>query len=161
KTGTITEGDIKISGMVDGFGEESKFVKELAYWNAAFETGYANPIDDALKKMEIQTKTTPEKIGEVPYDFIRKRLSIGIKTNTERLLISKGAFSEVINICTNIAFSDGKNESIESHRSEIEKRFEQYGQTGFRSIGICYKKIDADTIAKEDEKEMIFAGFIL
>ena len=31
----------------------------------------------------------PEKLGEVPYDFIRKRLSIAIDNQTEKLLITK------------------------------------------------------------------------
>ena len=34
KTGTITEGVIKISGLIDGFGQEDEFVKHLAFWNA-------------------------------------------------------------------------------------------------------------------------------
>lgn len=53
KTGTITEGAIKVSDLVNGFGEKSEFVKELAFWNANFETGYTNPIDEALKKLTV------------------------------------------------------------------------------------------------------------
>lgn len=51
KTGTITEGVIKIAGIKDGFGQESEFVKQLAFWNASLETGYSNPIDEALKEL--------------------------------------------------------------------------------------------------------------
>ncbi|MBG6111451.1 Mg2+-importing ATPase [Flavobacterium sp. CG_23.5] len=161
KTGTITEGAIIISGAVDGLGTENQFVKELAYWNAFFESGYANPIDEAIKKLELQTKIIPVKMGEVPYDFIRKRLSIAVKNAPNKLLISKGAFNQIISICTSIRLSDGSVENIESHKTETEKKFNQFGINGFRTIAVCYKNIAADSISKEDETNMIFAGFIL
>ncbi|MCX6351418.1 MAG: HAD-IC family P-type ATPase, partial [Bacteroidetes bacterium] len=161
KTGTITEGAIKVSGIVDSLGVENEFVKTLAIWNATFETGYANPIDDALKKLMLESKITPTKIGEVPYDFIRKRLSIAVNTTTEKLLISKGAFTQILSICTQVKLSNETIEDIALHKDEIEKKFEQFGIDGLRAIGICYKNINVEAIAKEDEREMIFAGFIL
>ena len=56
KTGTITEGAIEVSGLVNSLGETDEFVKQLAFWNATFESGYANPIDDALKQLKPETK---------------------------------------------------------------------------------------------------------
>lgn len=161
KTGTITEGAIIVAGTVDGLGTENEFVKELAYWNAYFETGYANPIDEAVKKLKLETKTIPLKLDEVPYDFIRKRLSIAIKTDADKLLISKGAFDNIISICTNVKLSNGTVENIEQHKAEIENKFEEFGINGLRTIGVCYKNITTDSITKEDESDMIFAGFIL
>ncbi len=161
KTGTITEGAIKVSGLVNGFGEDNIYVKQLAFWNATFETGYSNPIDEALKTLTIESKNTPEKIGEVPYDFIRKRLSIAINNNNEKILISKGAFDNILSVCTQIKLSNDSIEDIAPYKTEIEKNYEQYGTDGLRAIGICYKNITTDTITKEDEKDMIFAGFIL
>lgn len=161
KTGTITEGVIKVSGLANSFGEESEFVKELAFWNATYETGYANPIDDALKKLTLETKIIPKKIGEVPYDFLRKRLSIAISTEKEKLLISKGAFAQIVGICTKIKLSNGSVEDIAPYSSDLENKFIQYGENGLRTIGICYKNIESNTISKDDEVEMIFAGFIL
>ncbi|MGZ4099897.1 MAG: cation-translocating P-type ATPase, partial [Bacteroidia bacterium] len=161
KTGTITEGTIKVSGLKDGFGNENEFVKQLAYWNAIFETGYSNPIDEALKQLKPVNSVTAKKIGEVPYDFIRKRLSIAVNTGTETLLISKGAFTQVLTICSKIRMPDGKSEDISSHKDELEKKFVQYGVDGLRVIGICYKAITGSTFSKDDEREMIFAGFIV
>ncbi|MGZ3753654.1 MAG: magnesium-translocating P-type ATPase [Mucilaginibacter sp.] len=161
KTGTITEGTIKVSDLVNGFGEKSDFVKDLACWNAAFETGYANAIDDALRTLEPASKPTPEKLGEIPYDFIRKRLSIAVDTGTAKLLITKGAFTEVLGICSQIKLSDDKIALIASYKHELESRFEQFGVNGLRAIGICYKNIKSDKIVREDENDMIFAGFIL
>ena len=161
KTGTITEGSIKIAGLINGDGKEDAFIKQLAFWNATYETGYSNPIDDALKQLQPDNNIPVQKIGEVPYDFIRKRLSIGISTDKEKLLICKGAFLQILGICTKIKLDDERVESIDSHKAALEKNFEQYGINGLRAISICYKNLDASPITKEDENEMIFAGFIL
>ena len=161
KTGTITEGTIKINGIVDNSGKENEYVKTLAFWNANFETGYANPIDDALKKLNITTTPLPEKAGEIPYDFIRKRLSIAVDTGKEKILISKGAYTQILNICANIRLTDGSIEKISTHQEAMDKQFEQYGINGLRAIALCYKIISQNSITKEDETEMIFAGFIL
>jgi Mg2+-importing ATPase len=161
KTGTITEGVIKIVGLTDGFGKESEWVKQLAFWNASFETGYSNSIDEALKQLKIVNAIEAEKIGEVPYDFIRKRLSIAVNTGKEKLLISKGAFSQILSICTSVEYADKSIQDISAYKQDIEKNFAQYGEDGLRAIAICYKQIDTASISKDLESEMVFAGFIL
>lgn len=161
KTGTITEGRINITDIVNGFGLANELVKQMAYWNAYFETGYSNPIDEALKQLKIDSTITPNKIGEIPYDFIRKRLSIAIQIATKNILLTKGAFNQIIQICSTIKLNDGSIVAINLHKAELEERFEKYGIDGLRAIGICYKNIENTSITKEDETDMVFAGFIL
>ena len=161
KTGTITEGVVKVAALIDGFGNESVRVKELSVWNAKFETGYSNPIDEALKNLTLETESSPVKIGEIPYDFIRKRLSIAVDTGNEKLLICKGAFGEILSISSKIRLKNGEIEDINNHQNEIKESFEGFGIKGLRAIGVCYKTIPGTGISKEDETEMIFAGFIL
>ena len=161
KTGTITEGAILVESIIDSSGKENEYVKTLAFWNATFETGYSNPIDDALKKLKLTESIQPKKIGEIPYDFIRKRLSIAVDTDKEKILISKGAYTQISSICTKIRLADGSIENYALHKEQIDKQFEEYGMKGFRVIGVCYKVIVQNTITKDDETEMIFAGFIL
>lgn len=161
KTGTITEGDIKILGLVNGFGEDSEWVKQLAFWNAYFETGYSNPIDDALKQLKLESTITAQKVGEVPYDFLRKRLSIAIQIENKKSIITKGAFRQILDVCTTIKLKDNTLDSIDKYKDELEKRFEQFGVDGIRAIGICYKDFNNSVISKENEDNMIFAGFIL
>lgn len=161
KTGTITEGAIKVQGTVDSSGKENEFTKSLAFWNAYFETGYANPIDEALKKLTLISTVLPKKIGEIPYDFIRKRLSIAVATESEKLLISKGAFSEITAICSTIRLADETIEPFSKHLNQINTQFEEFGTNGLRVIAICYKTITQDKIVKENENDMTFAGFIL
>lgn len=160
KTGTITDGTIKVKGLTDISGNESELVKRMAFLNATLETGYANPIDEALKNLTFETTLSPEKTGEIPYDFIRKRLSIGVKVDSKNLLICKGAFREILSICTTVLLPDGNIENISSYQPIIEKKFDDLGEDGLRVIAICYKDIDPISITKEDEQAMIFAGFI-
>lgn len=161
KTGTITEGTIEVVGLIDAWGKDSSLVKKLAFLNASFESGYANPIDEALKNISFETRPEAEKIGEIPYDFIRKRLSIAVNVDTEKTLICKGAVKQILSICTKVVLPDGNIESISSYQPAIESKFEQFGIDGLRVIGICYKNITAESILMDDEKEMIFAGFIV
>ncbi len=161
KTGTITEGAIQVAGVVDGLGNANDFVKELAYWNASFESGYANPIDETLKALKFDTKLSPQKIGEVPYDFIRKRLSIGIAANNENVLICKGAYTQIMEICTKIRLSDERVLDMALYKSAVEQQFIAFGEKGLRALSVCYKVLQQSNIAKEDENEMVFAGFIL
>jgi P-type Mg2+ transporter len=125
------------------------------------EAGYSNPIDDALKKLTFETQKVAEKIGEVPYDFIRKRLSIAVRTEKENILISKGAFTQILSICTKVNLGNDTVENIAEHEAELANKFNQYGSDGLRAIAICYKVISTSEISKEDENEMVFAGFIL
>ncbi len=161
KTGTITEGAINVEDIVDYSGKTNDYVKKLAFWNAALESGYSNPIDEALKAMPLTDKTLPKKTNEIPYDFIRKRLSIAVDTGTEQLLISKGAFPQIINICQSVLGENNNITPIEQSIANINQQYEAFGVNGLRVIAVAYKTISNNNITKEDEVKMVFAGFIL
>ncbi|MHC5936271.1 cation-translocating P-type ATPase [Nostoc sp.] len=87
KTGTLTEGEVKIHSAVDVEGQESVGVDSpqatrvllYAYLNAASESGYVNAIDTAIREYKTFDISSYQKLDEVPYDFNRKRLSILFK----------------------------------------------------------------------------------
>ncbi|PLK44333.1 magnesium-translocating P-type ATPase [Emticicia sp. TH156] len=161
KTGTITEGVIVVNAVLDGTGNDSPFVKQLAFWNATFESGYSNPIDDALRQMTVGDIQPATKTGEIPYDFIRKRLSIAVETGGEKLLISKGAFTQITAICSRIRLSDGTLKAFDTYRAQTEDLYAQYGSQGLRVIAVAYKTITIGNPGKAEETDMIFAGFVL
>ena len=74
KTGTLTEGEVKIHGAIDVNGKDSNRVLLYAYLNAAAESGYVNPIDTAIRAHKTFDISSYQKLDEVPYDFNRKRL---------------------------------------------------------------------------------------
>lgn len=162
KTGTLTEGVLKISGITGIDGNENATVKQLAYLNAFFETGFSNPMDDALKMLENISANGYEKTDEIPYDFIRKRLSIVVQKDGKHQLISKGAINNIVSICDNVLLADGSIAPITSYKKAIDDLYLQYSGKGFRTIGVCYKDCaEKIKLAKEDEQQMVFAGFVL
>jgi len=76
KTGTLTEGVVKLHSALNVEGHESEKVLLYAFLNASYETGFMNPIDEAIRKYREFDLSGYKKLDEVPYDFIRKRLSI-------------------------------------------------------------------------------------
>lgn len=163
KTGTITEGSIHVSGLVDTEGAESDFVRKLAVWNASFEMGYTNPIDDALKRLPLTDQTPVQKMGEVPYDFIRKRLSVAVGRPEGGLLVTKGSFHSIMEICSRIRKADGTEVDMTQDAGTAQKLFDSFAAKGIRSIAVCYKALGKGDVkvGRELETEMTLAGFIL
>ena len=57
KTGTLTEGTVKVESALDVNGDASEKAFLFAYLNASFETGFTNPIDEAIlnfRKIDIK-----------------------------------------------------------------------------------------------------------
>ena len=165
KTGTITTGEVALADAVDPSGESSPTVKRLAFLNAALETGIANPLDAALvvsgnaAKLETVGVT---KLDEIPYDFQRRRLTIVIDDGKERLLVTKGAFAEVLAICSSVVGKDGTTELTPKTRSQLEHYFSAKGQEGFRVLALATNEVEPkDDYTLADEEGLVFAGFLL
>lgn len=158
KTGTITEGAISVSAFVNSSGNESELVKNLSIWNASLQAGYTNPMDEAIKhSIDSSSISLPEKVIEIPYDFTRKKLSIGIIENEQITLISKGAFAEILAICS--SFRNNQNEILPIEKEAIINHYETFGKEGLRAIGICSKICSDKAVCTEEN--MTFEGFIL
>lgn len=163
KTGTLTEGVLKVSDIVDISGESSKAVREMAFLNAYFETGFTNPMDEALRNMDNVSAKGYTKTDEIPYDFIRKCLSVSVKDANECRIITKGALNNIVAKCDKILQPGGSVIPLEeAQQSKIDSLYQLYSNQGFRTIGICYKISSPEKeLTKADEQEMIFAGFVL
>lgn len=160
KTGTITEGKVRMHSALDVEGKESDEVFLLAYINAFYETGFANPIDGAILNYKKPDLIGFKKLDEVPYDFIRKRLSILVAKGDEHIIVTKGAFVNVLEICTKAQTSNGVME-ISKVRDQIQKKFEELSSQGFRVLGIAIRKIEAKICLTRDEADMTFMGFLV
>ena len=112
KTGTLTEGRIYVEAAVDPRGNVSDKVMLLASINAFFETSFGNPIDEAIRKHGSFDPSGYRKLGEVPYDFVRKRLSILVARDDARLLVTKGALEQVLDVCSWAETADGTRRCV-------------------------------------------------
>lgn len=162
KTGTITEGAVQIESVTDLNGNRSDKAWLYAYLNAYFETGFSNPMDDAIRQVKAVDITGYSKCDELPYDFIRKRLSIAVSFGDQQLLITKGAVDNILQVCSFCERAGASQCTIEEVKDELKQRFAALSGNGFRVIGVCYKNITGTTrIGKDDEKDMVFLGFIV
>jgi Mg2+-importing ATPase len=160
KTGTLTEGIVKIRSFLDTSGNENEKVLLYAYLNAFYETGFTNPIDEAIRSHQKFDLSSYTKLDEVPYDFNRKRITILVSKEKKHVMISKGALLNILPTCSLAETPQGIVEISQVKGSLIE-RFEELSQQGLRVLGISYKEINSDTITKADESSMTFLGFLV
>jgi Mg2+-importing ATPase len=162
KTGTLTEGTVQLQSALDVNGEASEKVLLLAYINAFYETGFTNPIDKAICNFKKLDLSEYNKLDEIPYDFLRKRLSILVSNQDTHLMVSKGALQNILEVCTSAENRDGKVVDIATVRDQIQKHFEEFSDKGFRTLGVAYRNMGSDArISKENESGMTFSGFLI
>jgi Mg2+-importing ATPase len=162
KTGTLTEGVVKLHSALNVDGHESEKVLLYAFLNASYETGFMNPIDEAIRKHRPLDLSGYKKLDEVPYDFIRKRLSILISKGDTRLMVTKGALSNVLAACSSAEIDEGKIVDIVTVKERVQQQFEEFSRKGFRTLGVAYKDVVSDTvITREQEADMTFLGFLI
>jgi Mg2+-importing ATPase len=160
KTGTLTEGDVKIHGAVDIDGNASERVLFHAYLNAACESGFVNPIDAAIRACQTFDIAGYQKLDEVPYDFNRKRLSILFAHDNTRLIVTKGALKPILAVCSTVETGEGKIITLADQRGQIEQRAADLGGEGFRVLGVAYRDFKGDSFSRDDEKGMTFLGYL-
>ena len=166
KTGTLTEGTVRLHSALDAAGKESEKSRLYAYLNASYETGFTNPIDEALRTSLQFDIAGYRKLDEVPYDFVRKRLSILVAQGERQLLITKGALSNVLEICSTVELVGQAATSIADWRERIQGGFAELSRQGFRTLGLAYREVagSAQSIghfSKDDERDMTFLGFLV
>ncbi|MGJ0428161.1 magnesium-translocating P-type ATPase [Methylobacter sp.] len=161
KTGTLTEGKVRLKGALDLNGNPSGKVSRYAYLNAFYETGFNNSIDEAIRDFCAFDVKDCRKLAEIPYDFHRKRLSILVSDSGMNVLISKGALTNVLDACTYAENRDGTLIDIKQVRARIQKRYETFSAQGLRTLGVAYKPMPEETgLDKDDEQDMRFLGFL-
>lgn len=162
KTGTLTEGVVQIQAAVDIDGQESDEVLFYAYLNAFYETGYVNPIDQAIRSHRPWDVSGYQKLDECPYDFIRKRLSILVQKDDRSILATKGSLQTVLAVCSSVKTSAGVIADLSPLKANLLQRYKTFGSQGFRTLGIAYRDLGAATqVSKDDEAAMTFLGFLV
>ncbi|MFV8755085.1 magnesium-translocating P-type ATPase [Nannocystaceae bacterium ST9] len=161
KTGTLTEGEIQLDRAVDGAGRASPRVAELAGWNAALQTGVANPLDRAVLAARTSGEPPPNKLDELPFDFIRKRLSVLVELEGAPLLICKGAVEPVLGLCTHVREAEGRVAPLDAEAlAALHERADAWGREGVRALAIASREQPERSISRADERELVFEGFL-
>jgi P-type Mg2+ transporter len=160
KTGTLTQGVVTLSGAYDVAGGDSEDVVLYAYLNSCFETGFTNPIDEAVRASRTFDISHVTKLDEVPYDFSRKRLTILVRREGTPLMVTKGALANVLDVCTQARTPTGAVVPLATVRAGVDRLFADLSGRGFRTLGVAVRTDVPDQIDATDEREMTFVGVI-
>ena len=158
KTGTLTEGVVQLEGAYDPAGRRSDEVLELAARNAALETGIASPLDRAITAARAPDLAAVRKAAEIPFDFVRRRVTIAIEDETGSRLVTKGAYEHVLEICTHT--TEGR-ELTAAARAELDAQYEQWTAQGIRVLAVAARPVsDVRSCTRHDERDLTFIGFL-
>jgi P-type Mg2+ transporter len=169
KTGTLTEGVVRLDGALDPAGKPAPLLLRDAALNARLQTGLANPLDEAIAAAAQAQNALGEefrKLDEIPYDFVRKRLSVVVAENGSApagpRLISKGALANILEICNRVAEGETAGPLDAARREEIARLFAQWSSQGYRVLGVAAGPVAVKPrYTKADETGLVFAGFLL
>ncbi|MEZ0370659.1 MAG: magnesium-translocating P-type ATPase [Candidatus Sericytochromatia bacterium] len=161
KTGTLTEGVVKLYSARNATGSEDDKILFLAYLNACHHKGFANPLDQAIKTFRSFDVSAWPRLDEIPYDFIRKRLSVLVAGPEGNLLVCKGAFEEVLSLCTQVEIQ-GESQPISNQEAGLRQQFEAFSREGLRVLGLACRQMGSQQkLEHADESGLSFLGFLL
>lgn len=167
KTGTLTKGSMEVRDVTGLGGKDAPHLALYAYLNAIYQTGLANPLDDAILERFRSLKeeaSVYKKIDELPLDFYRKRQTIVVRKNGSNLdmLICKGAVEKILEICSGAIDRDEVVPLSQTIRAEILATASTWAEQGVRVIGLALKEqAHKDAYRLEDEHSFVMHGFVL
>jgi Mg2+-importing ATPase len=167
KTGTLTEGVVRLDGALDLDGQPSTAVLNYSFLNSQYQTGLNNPLDDAIiaNAQQAGLKIAAEqKIDEIPYDFVRKSLSVvTANPQRQRTLITKGALENILKICSQVQSGSESHPLDDKTLAGIEQHYSDWSDKGFRVLGVAIRRLDGEaaSYSSADEKGLSFIGFLL
>jgi Mg2+-importing ATPase len=168
KTGTLTQDKIILERHLNVVGEEDDSVLVLAYLNSAHQTGLKNLLDVAILEHgdlheELHVERDYRKVDEIPWDFVRKRMSVVVEQDhAKHLLICKGAMDELLSVCTRIRDEGRVVPLVDAARDAVLDLTTELNEDGMRVVAVAYREYPmrdgAYTLA--DESELTLAGMI-
>ena len=161
KTGTLTAGTMSLDRSLDPFGNPSQRTLELAYLNSKFQTGIRSPLDDVILHQPPPCVGDYTKCDEIPFDFERRRLSVVVQRQSQRMLITKGAAEGIFPLLSGYEVA-GKVEPIgEDTANRFRQTSSDLNGQGFRVLAVAYVTVPAcANYSVADERNLILVGFL-
>src|ERR1039457_1205266 len=172
KTGTLTQNKVILERHLDVHGKEDLQVLEYAWINSFHQTGLKNLLDVAVLEYSIQNEIVEKlqhyrKIDEIPFDFLRRRMSVVVRNGDGRnLMVCKGAIEEMLPLCVSADNNGGEAGGVlpftTEMRKEVRRVTRKLNQEGLRALAVGYKWLPPEdrTYTVDDEKEFVLAGYV-
>jgi Mg2+-importing ATPase len=172
KTGTLTQNKIILERHLDVHGNEDSQVLEYAWLNSYNQTGLKNLLDLAVLDYALQHDIVAKlqhykKIDEIPFDFMRRRMSVVVRNGDgKNLMVCKGAIEEMLPLCASADNNGGEAGGVmpftTEMRKEVRRVTRKLNQEGLRALAVAYKWLPPEdrTYTVEDEKDFVLAGYV-
>ncbi|MDW5498803.1 magnesium-translocating P-type ATPase [Pseudomonas lundensis] len=170
KTGTLTQDRIILEHHLDIHGAKDAEVLHLAWLNSFHQSGMKNLMDQAVirfgrGKPGVEALGRFSKVDELPFDFVRRRLSIVVADeNNQQRLICKGAVEEMLEIATHVREGQQILPLDQTRREALQALAAQYNEDGFRVLVLATRELgeqkDALPLSVADERDMVIQGVL-
>ncbi len=161
KTGTLTMDRIVLEKHCDVVRKENEDVMRYAYINSFYQTGLKNLLDRAILKHEKLLVQQYKKIDEIPFDFLRKIMSVVVEIEGKHRLITKGAPEEIFKRCTHYELDGEIIDMDPLIISDLKLEYDNLSADGFRVLAIAYKDLsEKQAYSKDDEIYLILKGYV-
>ncbi|KVR11428.1 magnesium-translocating P-type ATPase [Burkholderia ubonensis] len=170
KTGTLTQDKIILEHHLDLSGHKNEEILRLGWLNSFHQSGQKNLIDIAVvnRANEIGERVKPQgyrKIDELPFDFVRRRLSVVVEdTRGTHTLICKGAVEEMLAASTHVQDEDGVRPLDFVARKRLLEQANAYNEDGFRVLVLATRAIprgdEREQYRTADERDLVVRGFL-
>lgn len=140
----MTRDEITLYNYLNNKGDDDPAVFNLAHANAEAQSGTKNSIDTAILKhpASAQVLSLGEKCGEIAFTFEARRSSAIIKTKPgKHLLVCKGAYEEVLDLCSKIRLAGEIFDLGQDHVLELNKRVAALNSQGYRVVLVATKEL--------------------
>ncbi|MBU8898100.1 magnesium-translocating P-type ATPase [Corallococcus sp. H22C18031201] len=162
KTGTLTQALIHLERYEDASGARSDSVLRWAWLNSHFESGLRGPMDEAILAHTELAEDGWGKVDEVPFDFVRRRVSVLLERAGRRVLVVKGAPEDLLTRCVHLEESAGHVRQMDAgRRGALLARFGALGEEGYRVLAVAWRDTSSEVQRADvgDESGLVFAGF--
>ncbi len=161
KTGTLTLNQIILEKHCDINHQDSAQVLKQAYINSYLQSGFKNILDQAILNHGNIALTHTKKLGEIPFDFQRKMLSVIYQQNDKKILVVKGAAEKIFERCDYYELNGQTHKVNKEIFPHLQKEFAKLSWDGFRVLGLAYKNINTkEKYSPADEKNLTFLGYL-
>ncbi|WP_211473522.1 magnesium-translocating P-type ATPase [Collimonas humicola] len=170
KTGTLTQDKIILERHLDISGNKDESILQLAWLNSFHQSGQKNLMDIAIVSHADERGAAAKllrysKIDEMPFDFVRRRLSVIVEEQGgAQLMVSKGAVEEMLAVCSHTQQGDAVQVLDAKARTALLEKAREYNEEGYRVLIVATREIDpahAKTQYKtEDEAQLVVRGFL-
>ncbi len=159
KTGTLTTGEITVAGHLNLRGDDDDAVIRLAALNSRCQTGLRSPMDEAILRHEAAPAAVA-RVDEIPFDFSRRRMSVVVDVDGQRLLVTKGAPESVVPACAEVEEHGARRPLDDAARADAEALFRRLSADGYRVLAVAYRVVAPQpAYTTADEHGLALVGF--